>query len=212
MAATADDKRYAQDTRLFGDAVRQDGIHPRFLDSPVSARMQIRDVCVYRDGVRKTKQELGSVEFDITNPDHYHVLPEVNKVGRIPRTSWDSFSYALLMAHNVWMHIEAVQRANREFDSGSIPDMLAHPRDSYYDAVAVIERVFAARDRQKSLQIIDDHAKIWERIIGTRGYTGVRAVNARTTFHEYFDLGDAPADVTDLDPELLEHLEDSIDE
>jgi hypothetical protein len=212
MSATADDKKYATDTRLFHDAVTQDGIHPKFLSSPVTDRLQIRDICVYRDGVRKTQQELGSVPFDLTNPDHYHVLPDLNKVGKIGRTSWDSFSYALLMAHNVWMHIEAVQRANRAFDSGSIPDMLAHPRDSYYDAASVIHRVFAAHDRQKSLRIIDDHAKIWEKIIGTRGYTGPRAVSSRTMFGEHYDIEHNSGEIADLDTELLERLEDSVDE
>jgi hypothetical protein len=212
MSATADHKRYATDTRPFGDAVIQDGIHPRFSNSPVTHRLQIRDVCVYRDGVRKTDQELGSTPFDFANPDHYHVLPDLNKNGRIGRTSWDSFSYALLMAHNVYMHIEAVQRANREFDSGSMPGMLAHPRDSYYHAASVIHRVFAARDRSKSLQIIDDHARIWQRVIGTRGYTGSRAVNSRTTFNELFDLENTVTETLEFDPELLERLEDGIDE
>jgi len=182
MSATADDRRYATDTRLFGDAVRQDGIHPNFLDSPVTQRMQIRDVCVYRPGDR-------------------------NKIGQEGRTSWDSFSYALMMAHNVWMHIEAVQRANREFDQGRAPDMLAHPRDRYYDAAAVIQRVFAARDREKSLAMIDDHARIWERIVGTRGYTGHRAISARATFNDYFDIDDRDDTEPELDPELLERLE-----
>jgi len=212
MSATADHKRYATDTRAFGDAVRQDKIHPQFQDSPVSARLQIRDVCIYRDGVRKTDQELGSVKFDLTNPDHYHVLPDVNKIGRIGHTSWDSFSYALMMAHNVWMHITAVQRANQEFDQGRSPDMLSHGLDRYYDAAQVIDRVFAARDRQKSLRIIDDHAKIWERIVGTRGYTGTRAVSSRPMFNTHYDFGHAPAGDPELDPELLERLEDSVDE
>jgi hypothetical protein len=112
-----------------------------------------------------------------------------------------------MMAHNVWMHIEAVQRANREFDQGRAPDMLAHPRDRYYDAAAVIQRVFAARDREKSLAMIDDHARIWERIVGTRGYTGHRAISARATFNDYFDIDDRDDTEPELDPELLERLE-----
>ena len=186
MSATADNKAYASDTRLFGDAVRQDGVHPRFEDSPVSSRMRINDICVYRPG-------------------------DVNKIGKEGKTSWDSFSYTLLMAHNVWMHLEAVQRANREFDSGHSPEMLAHPRDQYFDAVRVIERVFAARDRRKSLQIIDDHAKIWERVIGTRGYTGARAISSRPTFDAYYDFDEPDTVENELKPELLEQLEDSVD-
>ena len=187
MAATADDRRYAIDTRSFGDAVKQDGIHPKFTDSPVTARMQIQDVCVYRPG-------------------------DKNKIGKEGTTSWDSFSYALMMGHNVWMHIEAVQQANREFDQGNSPAMLAHPRDRFYDAAAVIDRVFAARDRSKSLQIIDDHARVWERVVGTRGYTGTRAISTRATFDDHYDFGDSRVDAQELDPELLERLENSINE
>jgi hypothetical protein len=185
MSPTADDKKYATDQRLFGDAVRQDGIHPRFEDSPISKRMQINDICVYRPG-------------------------DVNKIGKEGKTSWDSFSYALLMGHNVWMHIEAVQRANRMFDSGTKPDMLAHPLDPMFDAAVLIDRVFAAQDRSKSLRIIDDHATVWERVIGTRGYTGHRAVSSRPIFDAYFDFDDSEPDTDELDPNKLKDLEDSV--
>ena len=40
-----------------------------------------------------------------------------------PKTSWDSFSYTLQMAHNVWMHITAVQEANEAYDKGIYPSM-----------------------------------------------------------------------------------------
>ena len=186
MSATVDDKKYATDTRLFGDAVRQDGIHPNFEDSPISSRLKISDVCVYQPGM-------------------------LNKIGKEGKTSWDSFSYALLMGHNVWMHIEAVQRANREYDGGRGPDMLLHPNDRWYDFRSVIDRVFSARDRQKSLNIIDDHANIWERVIGTRGYTGKRAVNAHTMFNNLFEFDEALETEEDLNPEKLTELEDNLD-
>ena len=186
MSPTADDKKYATDNRLLRDAVLQDGIHDQFESSPVSARLRIRDVCVYQPG-------------------------ELNKIGKEGRTSWDSFSYALMMAHNVWMHIESVQRANRRYDQGICPDMMVHPTDSDYDVRTVIDRVFAARDRSKSLSIIDDHAKIWERVIGTRGYTGRRAVSARPQFLNLFDVEQQePATDQDLDTNKLEELESSI--
>jgi len=187
MSPTVDNKKYSTDNRLFGDAVRQDGIHPNFEDSPITSRLKISDVCVYKPG-------------------------DLNKIGKEGKTSWDSFSYALLMGHNVWMHMEAVQRANREYDSGHGPDMLLHPNDKWYDFRTVVDRVFAARDRQKSLQIIDDHATIWQRVVGTRGYTGHRAVNAHTMFNNLFDFGDATLSEEDLDPTKLDALEDSINE
>ena len=39
-----------------------------------------------------------------------------NKMKKEGRTSWDSFTYALYMAHNVYNHIEAVQEINRLAD------------------------------------------------------------------------------------------------
>ena len=185
MSPTADDKKYATDSRLFGDAVRQDGIHPDFEDSPISSRMKISDICIYKPG-------------------------DLNKIGKEGKTSWDSFSYALLMGHNVWMHIEAVQRANREYDQGICPDMMVHPTNSDYDVRKVIDMVFAARDRQKSLAIIDSHSKIWERVIGTRGFTGKRATNSHTMFNSLFDMDEEPVIEKELDQSKLDQLEDSV--
>ena len=36
----------------------------------------------------------------------------LNKIGKEGKTSWDSFTYGMLMSHNVYMHIRAVQEAN----------------------------------------------------------------------------------------------------
>jgi hypothetical protein len=185
MSPTVDDKKYATDSRLFGDAVRQDGIHPTFEDSPISARMKISDVCIYKPG-------------------------DLNKIGKEGRTSWDSFSYALLMGHNVWTHIEAVQRANRQYDAGIYPDMMVHPTNSDFDVRKIINRIFAAGDRSKSLQIIDDHAKVWERVVGTRGFTGKRAVNAHSQFNVLFDAAEEDTLTDELDQGKLDQLEDSV--
>jgi len=43
-------------------------------------------------------------------------------------TSWDSFSYAIQMGHNVWSHINAVQEANRQYDAGVVPKMLVQEK------------------------------------------------------------------------------------
>jgi hypothetical protein len=182
MSPTADNKKFATDSRSFRDAVMQEGIHPEFEESPISARLKISDICVYKPG-------------------------DLNKIGKEGRTSWDSFSYALLMGHNIWMHIEAVQRANRQFDLGTAPDMLVHPLDSSYDVAGIINQVFAAKDRQRSLQIIDDHARVWERVVGTRGFTGKRAVNATTMFNALFETTEEIIDSNPLDQAKLDALE-----
>ena len=115
-----------------------------------------------------------------------------------------------MMGHNVWMHIEAVQRANRQYDQGMAPDMMVHPTNSDFDARKIIDRIFAAGDRSKSLAIIDDHAKVWERIVGTRGFTGKRAVNAHSMFNSLFDTNDDVEPDGELDDSKLDALEHSI--
>jgi hypothetical protein len=56
-------------------------------NSPVGERMTMGDLCWYAPGM-------------------------LNKLGKEGKTSWDSFSYFLMMGHNVYQHIESVQRAN----------------------------------------------------------------------------------------------------
>ena len=55
--------------------------------SPIGERLTMGDVCYYKPG-------------------------QENKNGKVSRTSWDTFSYSLIMGHNVYQHIESVQRAN----------------------------------------------------------------------------------------------------
>lgn len=53
----------------------------------------------------------------LTMGDICHYAPGMlNKIGKEGKTSWDSFSYALMMGHNVYCHIVAVQRANQLMD------------------------------------------------------------------------------------------------
>jgi hypothetical protein len=53
----------------------------------------------------------------LTIADICHYAPGMlNKIGKEGKTSWDSFAYALMMAHNVECHIKAVQRANALMD------------------------------------------------------------------------------------------------
>ena len=92
-------------------------------ESEVGRRLIMGDVAYYDLGTRKTKTELGvddkgvPVKFDHLNPEHYNVVPRLNKLGKIPnKTSWDSFAYALMMGHNVECHIKAVQRAQQLMD------------------------------------------------------------------------------------------------
>jgi hypothetical protein len=60
-------------------------------ESEVGRRLVMGDICHYAPGM-------------------------LNKIGKEGKTSWDSFSYALMMSHNVYCHIVAVQRANHLAD------------------------------------------------------------------------------------------------
>lgn len=162
MEATADDKKYAHGTDGFRDVVLRDGIHEKFEDSPISSRLTIGDVCHYAPG-------------------------DLNKIGKEGKTSWDSFSYALLMGHNVWQHIRAVQEANVRYDEGILPGMLVHETFERVLFRDVVEQIFEAKDYNKSMQIIENNSKFWDSIKGTRGFTGKKIVNSASQFNALFD-------------------------
>jgi hypothetical protein len=179
MVPSVDDRKYALDTRRFGDVVLNDGIFKAFTESPISDKCLIKDVCIYKPG-------------------------DTNKNGKISRTSWDSFSYAIQMGHNVWMHINAVQEANRQYDQNIVPNMLhfeLRDREYFRD---IVDRIFATDDRSKAMDIVDGYNKSWLKIIGTRGATGKKTINASTQFNVLFDIEES---------EPTHHLDDSgIDE
>ncbi len=186
MAPSADDKKYATDTRKWSTGVVADGIYPRWEDSPISDMLTMKDICIYKPG-------------------------DLNKVGKEGKTSWDSFSYALLMGHNVWMHITAVQEANRRFDAGDRPYMMQYSGPGHEKFEDLVEAIFAAPTKQESLDIIEHYSKYWMEIIGTRGFKGKKAVSARPQFNALFtfveddDNGDEEVEET-LDESALESL------
>lgn len=168
MSPSADDKKYSTDTRSFKDAVLQDGIFEHFDESPISRHLQIKDVCIYKPG-------------------------DLNKNDKEGKTSWDSFSYALMMGHNVWTHIESVQRANREFDAGQYPAMLRHNGGDHEFFKDIVERIFAAPTKEEALAIIETPAYArpkgyWEQIVGTRGFKGEKTTNAFTMANQHLEI------------------------
>lgn len=188
MEPTADDKKYKNDHRSFRDTVIQDGIHQVFDDSPVSQLCKISDICYY-------------------GPN------DKNKLGNIGNTSWDSFSYALLMSHNVWHHINAVQTANQLYQNGQMPAMLAGSIDDQFDFRKIVDDIFSQKDRQKSLERIEYYESCFDQIIGTRGFTGKNLKRPNlTVFNSLFepDNPEETAQTQDsdlLDSTLLELLE-----
>lgn len=188
MAPSADDKKYSTDTRKWSDGVVADGIYPRWEDSPISDMLTMKDICIYHPGVPKAGVTL--TEDNFKDPEMYDVLPAVNKNGKWGKTSWDSFSYALLMGHNVWMHITAVQEANRRYDAGEHPAMMWHQNGDHAKFKDIVEAIFAAPTRDQAEEIIEYYDSYWMDIIGTRGFKGKKAKNALTGFGNLFEVVD----------------------
>jgi hypothetical protein len=216
MSPSIDDKKYATDTRMWRDVVMTDYINhfKHFDESPISARLQIKDICIYNDGVRKTDIELNGEKFDVTNLDHYTVAPDLNKIKKVGKTSWDSFSYALQMGHNVWTHIHAVQEANRQFDASLQPKMMSYSGRNRENFKDIVERIFSAPTRQEAENIVEYYSNYWMEIIGTRGFKGKKTINSNTMFNKLFTYkeGDdgVDEDNVDLDENNLDNLTDGL--
>jgi hypothetical protein len=196
MIKSLDNKKYATDNRTFRDAALTDfpKRFPKFEDSPITALCKVKDICVYKDGVRKTDAELGGVDFDFKNKEHYHVLPDLNKIDKIGRTSWDSFSYALQMGHNVYLHIYAVQEANRQYDAGSYPSMMEYSGPNKEKFKDIVEAIFSVSSKDDALAIVEFYSKYWMEILGTHGYIGKKVLNATTLADELFEAEDEQDD------------------
>ena len=190
MAPSADDKKYATDTRKWSTGVVADGIYSVWQDSPLSDLFKMKDICIYKPG-------------------------DLNKIGKEGKTSWDSFSYALLMGHNVWMHLTAVQEANRRFDAGEHPAMMQRDGGDYAYFENIVEQIFAAPDRAAAESIIESYDDYWMQIVGTRGFKGKKTKNARTQFGALFsfeqpEVDEATDDTVELDSTALDKMEQDI--
>jgi hypothetical protein len=210
MAPSADDKKYSTDIRKWSDGVVADGVYPRWEDSPLSNLFKMKDICIYKPGVVKPGVTLAPENFQ--DPAMYDVLPDQNKNGKWSKTSWDSFSYALLMGHNVWMHLTAVQEANRRFDAGSRPAMMQRQGGDYAKFEDIVEAIFASPDRDTAEAIIEQYDAYWMEIVGTRGFKGKKAKNARTQFKVLFSFEEPEVDTesddsVQLDISALDQLE-----
>jgi hypothetical protein len=186
MVPSVDDKKYATDNRLFRDAVISDGIFKNFEDSPITAELKVSDVCTYAPG-------------------------DLNKIGKEGKTSWDSFSYAIQMGHNVWSHINAVQEANRQYDAGIIPKMLVQEQFDRILFRDVVEEIFAITNKDEALAKIDEYSRFWMAIPGTRGAVGKKTVNSSTFFDNLFEVEETPQDDVE-DGEFSEEQEHRLEE
>lgn len=189
MAPVLDDKKYAQDTRkwsvgLLADLPSTSNIK-NWQDSPISDMLTMKDVCIYGPG-------------------------DVNKNGKEGKTSWDSFSYALLMGHNVWMHLTAVQEANRRFDAGEHPAMMQRDGGDYEYFENIVEEIFSAPDKASAMAVIErpgytGKTGYWNQIVGTRGFKGKNTTNSKSQFNALFSYEQMEEE--DFDSSKLDNLE-----
>ncbi len=188
MLPSIDDKKYATDTRLFQDAVVQDKHFKTFTTSPVMDGVPVKDICIYKPG-------------------------DLNKIGKEGKTSWDSFSYAIMMGHNVWQHINSVQEANRQYDAGLCPAMLVDERFDRVFFKDVIDAIFSTSSKAVADDVIKEFDKFWQSIIGTRGAVGKKTVNASTKYFELFDeADDNSVQSTHDDGEFTDEEESKLDQ
>jgi hypothetical protein len=95
------------------------------------------------------------------------------------------------MAHNVWMHINAVLSANEKYDQGVVPGMLIQKNNIGLPFRELIDEIIKNADNQRGLDLIEEHSKFWIDIIGQRGYTGKRTINANTMHGKLFEISTA---------------------
>jgi hypothetical protein len=186
MLPSLDNKKYSKDTRLFQDVVVQDGHFKSFTTSPLMDGVQVKDICIYGP-------------------------TDVNKIGKIGKTSWDSFTYAIMMGHNVWLHLNSVQEANRQYDAGLCPAMLVDEKFQRVYFKDVVDAIFSTDDRATAIAIIDGFDKFWQAIPGTRGATGKKTVNASTIYSKFFEEVDQDTVQLEDDPEFDDNKLDELE-
>ena len=129
----------------------------------------------------------------LTMGDICHYAPGMlNKINKEGKTSWDSFAYALMMGHNVYCHIVAVQRANHLMDIETAkhkPDWRRWTKPGskevnmheYSDWVprnilyfnTFIEELFACDTKEKAFQMIKDGEFFLKNLEGARLRGGI---------------------------------------
>ena len=177
MEKTAEKKSYASDMRKYRNAVLAEGIHKQFTDSPVTDTLVMKDLC-------------------------YRGVGFLGQHGKETKTSWDTLSYTLIQSHNVWMHMNAVQEANRQYETGVVPKMLVHKFEGDNFFANIVDEIFSKKTKQESLDLIEYHSSYWKQFqSGSQGISGKKTVNAMSMFEELFTV----------DEEIEEEIEDSDD-
>lgn len=158
MEKTAEDKNFTGDTTLFRQAVLQRGIHTRFDDSPITARLTLGDMCPRGHGA-------------------------VGLHGKETKTSWDTLSYVLLQLHNTHRHLTAVKDANLQYEKGIRPAMLyGGVFDESHLFKNVMNEIFDnTLTKDQALDVVHKYNSLWTNFRGTTGFnTGKKSITAKT--------------------------------
>jgi hypothetical protein len=211
MVPSVDELKYATDTRGFKDAVLADGIFKNFEDSPLTDGLLVNDICTYAVGdvnkIGTIKVLKGGVDLDKEGNPLLDADGNTTVRGR-DSTSWDSFSYAIQMGHNVWTHVNAVQEANRQYDAGNTPKMLLGSKFDQQSIRDMINEVFEQPTKELSLAKIIEYRAYWMQVPGTRGAIGKKTISAKPKFAELFDIEEPTVDNVELEETKLEELQD----
>ena len=145
--------------------------------SAIGDRLKMKDVCWYGEG-------------------------DLNKNGKEGATAWDSFSYCLMMGHNVYNHIRAVQIANDMNDIEMIkhqPDVKhwrktknSDTTDEFSDFVprnilyfnTLVEQVFTS---EKPMEVINNASGFLADIRGTRWARATGGGKGKNNFSSLFE-------------------------
>ena len=127
---------------------------------------------------------------------------DLNKNNKEGKTAWDSFSYALMMAHNVYNHIRAVQIAN---DMNDIESIVYKPQVKHWRKVGgqdntdefsnfvprnilyfntFVEEVFTS---EKPMEVISNASSFLADIRGTRWQRATGGGKGKNNFSSLFE-------------------------
>ena len=173
-------KRWSYIMEKAPDDKRLKGSNIKFpFPSAIGDRLTMGDICWYGEG-------------------------DLNKNNKEGKTSWDSFSYTLMMAHNVYNHIRAVQIANDMNDIEMIkyqPDPKAWqkiknadntdepsefvPRNILYFNT-LVEQVFTS---ERPMELISNSKAFLADIRGTRWQRATGGGKGKNNFSSLFEGG-----------------------
>ena len=172
-------------------------------ESEIGRRLTVGDICHYAPGM-------------------------LNKIGKEGKTSWDSFSYALMMGHNVYCHIVAVQRAQQLMDieiaktkgkinwrhwkkvkSSDMSDEHSDwvPRNILYFS-SFVEDLFNTKTKAEAFEMIEKAGPFLRSLEGARLQGGP----AQNKFNSLFEVEEVTnqdeIDLANPDDEMLRNLEE----